>query len=203
MSEKTFRAVVAAVLVGALALAFVVTVVTLSPRSPEPLPGLTIVTSPSPTVVVTPIAGPVFETPDVVSVGIITRGSASRTTLRFEFVESNAKAIPNAPGAFLVTIKDHEADGSTVAFVGTPSVVAPGSLGAAAKLIRVNVLMVEIVASDPLNIESLTITGLGIAATTTAAIGPLTAEVGDFEGSLATGFSGETVPAPGTVIALP
>jgi hypothetical protein len=145
----------------------------------------------------------VFDSPGVVSVGLISRGSASPQTLRLELVEPSVGAIPDAAGALRVTLRDHDGNGSTVAFVGTPSVAAPDSLGATATLVTPNVLMVTIVASDRLNIESITITGLGIEATEQAAIGPLVAEVGDFDGSLSGGLTRDVLPSPGSVINLP
>ena len=206
MSEKTFRAVVAAVLVGALALAFGITAATLFalPSQPSPSPiASSARPTPGPTVVVTPAAGPVFETPGVVSVGQISRGSTSDTTLVVEFVESRHDAIPDGPGSFRVTLRDQAGDESTVAFIGEPLVAAPGSLGATASLVASNVLLVNIVASDRLNIESITITALALGATDTAALGPMIGEVGDFDGSLASGAIEDTLPSPGSVIALP
>jgi len=205
VSERTFRAVVAAVLVGALGLAFVISAATLLPRPSEPLPSPTVAISPTPgpTITATPIAGPVFDSPGVVSVGLISRVSSSRQTLRLELVEPSVSAIPDAPGALRVTLKDHDGNGSTVAFVGTPSVAAPGSLGATATLVMPNVLMVTIVASDEFNIESIMITGLGIEAAEKAAIGPVVAEIGDFEGSLSGGLTKDLVLSPGSVIDLP
>ena len=102
-----------------------------------------------------------------------------------------------------MTLADHAGDGSTVAFVGTPSVDAPGSLGATATLVAPNVLMVSIVASDTLNIEPITISGLGIRASSTAAIGSVTAELNGFTGSMATGAASNVLASPGSVIASP
>jgi len=207
MSERTFRAVVASVLVGALALAVVVAAAVFLPRSPEPSPSASIVTSPAPsplrTLAPTPIPGPAFAAPDVVSVGLISRGASSGKTLVLQFLESSADAMPAAPGSFRVTLADHAGDGSTVAFVGTPSVVAPGSLGVTATLVASNVLMVSIVASDTLNVELITIIGLGIGASSTAAIGPVNAELDGFAGSLATGAARNVLASPGSVIASP
>ena len=188
-------------------MAFVIAAATLLPRPSEPLPSpivaISLMPTPGPTFTATPIAGPVFDSPGVVSVGLISRGTASGQTLRLELVEPSVGAIPDAPGALRVTLKDHGGNGSTVAFVGTPSVAAPGSLGATATLVMPNVLMVTIVASDGLNIESITITGLGIEAREEAAIGPLVAEVGDFDGSLSGGLTRDVLPSPGSVINLP
>lgn len=207
MSERTFRAVVASVLVGALALAVIVATVVFLPRSPEPSPRASVVTSAAPgptrTLAPTRIPGPVFVAPDVVSVGLISRGASSDKTLVLQFVESSVDAIPDAAGSFQVTLADHAGDGSTVAFVGTPSVGAPGSLGATATLIAPNVLVVSIVASDIFNVEPITISGLGISASSTAGIGSVNAELDDFTGSLATGAARNVLASPGSVIASP
>lgn len=151
----------------------------------------------------TRIPDPVFVAPGVVSVGQISRGAGSGTTLVLEFIESSADAIPNAAGSFRVTLSDHAGDGSTVGFIGTPSVAAPGSLGATAILVAPNALMVSIVASDIYNVESITISGLGLGASATAAIGSVNAELKGFTGSLATGAASNILASPGSVIASP
>lgn len=206
MSERTFRAVVAAVLVGALALA-AVAVVALLPRSNEPLPTAPPSTGtgagPTLTVAPTPTAGPVFIAPDIVSVGLISRGASSGTTLELRFLEPRADAIANAPGSFRVTLTDRDRDGTTVAFVGVPSVSAPDTLGATASLAAPNVLMVSIVSSDTEIQELITIRGLGIRASSTAAVGPVRAELNAFAGSLALGVADSILPAPGSVVAGP
>ena len=206
MSERTFRTVVAAVLVGALALAVIVAIVTLLP-APAPTPSPSVPPGSTPTLratpAPTPVPGPVFETPGVVGVWRVARGSASAPTLVLEFVEPRIDAIPNAPGTFLVAITDSDGDGSTVAFTGTPVVAAPGSLGATARLVAPNALIVEIVASDPANIEPITITGLGITAGASAAVGPMRLDVTGFTGSLAAGTAPGGPGSPGSVAAGP
>lgn len=203
MSERTFRAIVAAVLVGALALAVAVVAVLL-PRPTQPSPGPSITESPtsSPTSSPTPTAfvGPALVAPGVVSVGLIPRGANSGQTLVLQFIEPSVDAIPNAPGSFRLTVADAAGDGSTVAFVGTPSVGAPGSLGTTVTVVAPNVLMISIQASDTLNVEPITIRGLGIDATSTAALGSLRLRLSDFTGSLAGGIANDTVPSPGTVV---
>lgn len=203
MSERTFRAVVAAALIGALVLATVVAVATLykpTLPAPSPRPVPTRTPSPAPSPTATPFSGPAFRTPDVVSVGLVARRSSSNETLILGFVESRPDAIPNAPGSFVVRLADRAGDPSGVAFIGTPQVVGPGSLGVNVTLPAPNVLRVDIVAADTFNVEALTITGLGISAADNAAIGPLTAEAGDFAGSLRGGLSSATLPSPGSVI---
>jgi hypothetical protein len=210
MSERTFRAVVAAVLVGAIALAFVVVAAVLLQQGPRPSPGPSASASPTaptpgPTAIEppTPVPGPVFVAADVVSVGQISRGASSGRTLKLQFLEASADAIPNAAGSFQVTLTDHAGDGSTVAFAGTPSVIAPDSLGATVSLVAPNVLLVSIAASDPFNVELMTISGLGISASSTAAIGSMNAKLDGFTGALATGAASDVLASPGSVTASP
>ena len=203
MSERTFRAVVAAVLVGALALAAVVAAAALyrpipPVPSPSPAPRASPSLAPSPTA--TRYNGPVFKAPGVVSVGLVARGGSSTETLVLEFVETQANAIPNAPGSFVVRLADRSGDESGVAFTGTPRMVGPGSLGVTVALAGPNVLQVDIVAADTFNVEAMTITGLGISASQTAALGPLTAVAEDFTGSLGGRLATDTLASPGSVI---
>jgi hypothetical protein len=142
----------------------------------------------------------VFKAPGVVSVGLVARGGSSTETLVLEFVETQANAIPNAPGSFVVRLADRSGDESGVAFTGTPRVVGPGSLGVTVALAGPNVLQVDIVAADTFNVEAMTITGLGIRASQSAAIGPLTAKAGDFTGSLGGGLATDALASPGSVI---
>jgi hypothetical protein len=209
VNEGTFRAVVAAVLVGALALAAVVAFAVLQPPSPSPAPGATPTARPTPTAPPTPAPTPtptpqlVFGDMGVTAVGSIPRGGNSGTTLVLRFTESSFDAIPDAAGSFTVTLADSAGVGTTLAFTGTPSIDAPGSLGVSAELVAGNVLRISIVASDTINVEPITVTGLGMGASGDAAVGPITAVVGDFTGAFAAGVANETLPSPGTVVAGP
>jgi hypothetical protein len=127
MSERTFRAVVAAVLVGALVLAAVVAFAVLQPPTPSPAPGATPTARPTPAPAPTPVPTPtptpqlVFGKMDVTAVGSVPRGSASGATLVLHFVESRADAIPPGAGSFTVTLTDPAGAGTTLSFTGTPS----------------------------------------------------------------------------------
>jgi hypothetical protein len=204
MSERTFRAVVAAVLVGVLALAAIV-VVALLPRPPAPSPTPTPPPSAAPTPVPTPTPTPppVFGEVAVTGVGDVPRGGESAATLVLRFVEGGNDAIPDAPGSFTVTLADAAGAATTLAFAGTPSVDAPGSLGASAGFAAPGVLKIDIVASDLFNVEPITITGLAISASPSAALGPIRATLGGFEGSLAGGVAKPDLPSPGMVVAAP
>ena len=206
MSAGTFRAVVAAVLVGALALAAVVAFAVLRPPAPRPESRPTPTPHPTPTppftAAPTPAPTPqlVFGEPEVTGVGGIPRGSASAATLVLRFTESSGDAIPNAAGSFTVTLTDSDG-GTSLAFTGSPALDAPGSLGASAELVAGNVLRISIVASDTFNVEPITVVGLGIGASGAAALGPIRAEMGGFTGALAAGVADPGMPSPGTVVA--
>lgn len=207
MSERTFRAVVAAVLVAALALAATVAFAVLQPPSPSPAPGATPNARPTATAPPTPAPTPtptpqlVFAEVDVTGVGSVPRGGASGTTLVLRMVESSVDAIPDGAGSFTVTLADSAGVGTTLAFTGSPTIDAPGSLGVTAELSAGNVLRISIVAADIFNIEPITIAGLGIGASDDAALGPVTAGLGDFTGALAAGVANVALPSPGTVVA--
>lgn len=208
MSERTFRAVVAAVLVGALALAAVVAfAVLLPPPGPVPTTAPTVRPTPTPVETAAPTPTPtpklVFEEVGVTAVGSVPRGGASGATLQLRFTESSVDAIPDAAGSFTVTLADSAGVGTRLQFAGTPSIDAPGSLGVSAELVAGNVLRISIVASDIFNIEPITVTGLRIGASPEAALGPITAVMGDFTGAFAAGVANETLPSPGTVVAAP
>jgi hypothetical protein len=66
-----------------------------------------------------------------------------------------------------------------------------------------NVLTVEILDSDTLNIEPIIVTGLGIAASSTAAPGTIEATMGAFTGSLAGGAASDVLVSPGSVVSGP
>ena len=204
MSETTFRAVVASVMVGFLALAIIV-FIGLVPRSTEPSPSgsvaNTAVPSRAPSVSPTRNPGPAFAAPNVVGVGTVPRGTTSTRTVELRFVEPIADAIAPGAGSFTVTLADSAGDGSAAGFVGTPAVDAPGSLGATVKLLRPNVLVVSIADSDPLNVESMTISGLAVQAYSAAATGSIDVAFGVFTGSLVQGVAGETVVSIGSISA--
>jgi len=213
MSERTFRTVVAAVLVGALLLAVAVAGAVVLRQSPGASASASVPTyasfapsrTPAPTGAPAPTGtpGPVFTVPRVTGVGRIPRGGSTGPTLVLQFLELRPDAIPNAAGSFRVTLTDNAGHGTTVAFTGTPAVVGPDSLGATARLINANVLQVSITGSDPYHVELMTIRGLGISAASSAVLGPVHAELGDCTGSLARGAATNVLASPGTVVAIP
>jgi hypothetical protein len=205
MSERTFRAVVAAVLVGALALAAVVVFVGLSSPSPSPAPTAVRTATPRPTPVATstPTPGPVFGEVQVSAVGSIPRGGTSPTSFALHAIESRKDAIAAAPGSFTLTLTDSSGAGTTLALTGTPSVDAPGWMGVKAEVVGGNTLRISVAMSDLTLLEQFTVSGLGIRATPGAALGPISATLEDFTGSLAGGVAKRVLASPGTIVAGP
>jgi hypothetical protein len=144
-------------------------------------------------------ARPAFGTVTVAGAGTIHRGGSSGLTLTLSFNEASVAAIGRGPGSFEVTLTDSAGSTSTVTFTGTPSTAkSPGSLGASAP-VSGNVLTVRILDSDTVNIEPNIVTGLGIAASSTAAIGSTMATMRGFTGSLAGGATSDLLASPGSV----
>jgi len=140
----------------------------------------------------------------VSGVGTIARGASSADVLRLAFNEAGVGAFERGPGAFTATITDAARSGSAVRFIGEPSTAtSPGSLGATATIGGANVLTIMIRDSDTANIEPIIVTGLGIAVSASAAVGPIHATLGDFTGSLVGGAVDTPVVALGTVTAGP
>jgi hypothetical protein len=215
MSEQTFRTVVAAVLVGALVLAIVVVIAILPrPATPEPSPAPstgqattsapTSSSAPTSTSAPTPSPAPSAPVPwaeaSLTGVGEVQLGTDSASAFVFKLTEVGVDAIPDAPGSFRLTLTD-AAGNPSVTYVGTPTIDAPGSLGITTQLTAPNVLMVSIVASDVLNVEPITIGGLTIRAAPTSALGPVSLQLSEFDGSLAGGTTGGDLPPVGTVVA--
>ena len=203
MSERTFRAVVAAVLIGALVLAIVVAFALLQPPAPRPGPSTTMSPTPTSMATPTPTPGVVFDTVAVSPVGSIPRGGGSATSFALHVVESKIDAIAAAPGSFTLTVADSSGAGTTLAFTGTPSVVAPGWMGVKAEVVAGNTLRISVAMSDLTLLEQFWVSGLGIHAAPGAALGPIKATLGDFTGSLVGGVANAVLLSPGTVVTGP
>ena len=145
------------------------------------------------------VAPPAFSTVTVTGVGTILRGGSSGPTLTLSFNEASIASIGRGPGSFEVTLTDSAGSATTVAFIGTPSAAkSPGSLGASGTASG-NLLTVRILDSDTVNVEPIIVTGLGIAASSTAAPGPIVATMRAFTGSLAGGAPSDLLASPGSV----
>ena len=138
---------------------------------------------------------------EVTGVGEITQGGTSPDELVLHVTEAGNATIGTGPGSFQVTLTDHAGLPDTIAYTGTPSVSGPGSLGVTASLTAPDVLTVSIVDSDTLNIETITIEGLGIRASPAAAPGSINAVIGGCSGSLAGCTATNVLTSPGSVVA--
>ena len=145
-----------------------------------------------------PVAlGPV----EVTGVGDVAQGKVSGNDLVLRFTEASPAAIAAGSGSFEVTLTDQSGSPDTIGFAGTPSIEAPGSLGASVTLTGPNVLTVSIVDSDMFNIEPMTINGLGVRAAANAALGSINGFISGCSGSLAGCTALNELSSPGTVVA--
>lgn len=125
--------------------------------------------------VATVAAPAVFASTAVTSAGTVPRGGTSTGTASFTFTENTANCFTNVaqPAALVVTILD-AANNPTVTFVGPPVVSGPGTVGATATVAG-NVLTIAFAGASPVNVEQITVSGLKISATATAATGAIKA----------------------------
>jgi hypothetical protein len=149
----------------------------------------------------TPTPPPVaFAAVEVTSLGDIGQATESELGLVVLFTEAAPAAISQGAGSLQVTLTDHAGLPDSLQFIGLPVVEGPGSLGATATLSGRNVMTISIVDSDPLNIEPMTISGLGIRASPGAAIGAINAVVSGCAGSLAGCTEMNVLRSPGNVV---
>jgi hypothetical protein len=162
-----------------------------SPPTPRPTPLETQMQTAAP---------PAFASVAVTAVGTIRRGGSSADTLVLTCQEASVGSIGRGPGSFEVSLSDQAGSPSTVSFIGSPSTAgSPGSLGATATIYG-NTLVVTILDSDQRNVEPIIVTGIGIAASPSAALGPIQVTVGSFAGSLAGGAAHAILQSPGSVV---
>jgi hypothetical protein len=129
------------------------------------------------------------------SAGNVPRAGTSTGTVSLTFTESAAACLANPlPASPDITVTIDQAG---VTFSGTPVVSAPGSLGATASASGA-VLTINLTGSDPLNVETLSITGLTLSATAAAPLGGVTATLGGDAATLLC-FTGGTTTATGVV----
>lgn len=140
---------------------------------------------------------------EVIGVGELGRGATSSDDLVIRLTELANDSIRPGAGSLDLVMTDSAGTGDAVSFTGTPSIFAPGSLGVTAHLTRGNMLTIEIVDSDPLNIEPMTIEGLRLVASTSAALGKVNLSVSGCSGSLAGCTADSGLASPGTVIEAP
>ena len=144
----------------------------------------------------TVVAPAAFASTAVTSVGTIPLGGTSSTAATFTFTENAAGSFPSGGGTLIVTLTD-SAGGSTVHFTGTPTLTAPGSLGASITVDSSgNFFTINASASDTSNVEQITVGGLKISADTGAALGAINANL---TGSLAGDVIAATTTATGVL----
>ena len=133
------------------------------------------------------------------SAGSVAQGATSTGTATILFTESSATALTAlAPGCLQVSITPAAPVVGTVTWAGTPVVSAPGSLGATASLAG-NILTVKITASDNANVETISISGLKVTASSDATPGAVVATLAACPTGTDIGpaFTGGTVTATG------
>lgn len=168
-----------------------------SPPTPSPTPTPTSPTQPP------PAPSPALGSVTVTAVGTIQRGGSSGDTLTLSFIEAGVAAIGSGPGSFEVTLSDQAGSTSTVSFVGVPSTAASSvSLGASAS-VSGGTLTVHTLDSNATFLDRIVVTGIGIAAASSAAPGPIEAKMGSFAGSLAGGAASDVLVSPGSVAGSP
>jgi len=167
----------------------------------------------------TAVAPSAFAAATSAGVGSVGRGSTSTNAATFTFSEENAGCIYNAVTVLgggqvdlLVKIAPKAPGAGTVQFVGTPTLVAPGSLGGAvASVVQSasglnDTLRIRIYAGDQINKQQITVTGLKVKASSGATLGDIQTGLSSSDGnvlatSLAGCFLGSTATASGTVSA--
>ena len=135
------------------------------------------------------------------AVGDVVQGGVSANELVLVFSEAGPTGMTAGPGSFQVTVTDHAGLPGTLRFTGTPSAAGPGSLGVSATLSAPNVVTISIADSDSVNLEPITVTGLGIEASPNAALGSMQAVVSGCSGSLDGCIARNVLAPPGTVVA--
>lgn len=149
----------------------------------------------------TPTPSPLSLAPiEVTGVGDLRQGTTSTDDLVIRLTELENDSILPGAGAFELVLADSAGGQDAVVFTGTPTITAPGSLGATARLTRRNVLTVEIVDSDSFNIEQVTIGGLRLSASASAPVGALTLTIGGCTASFAGCAASNVLASPGTVV---
>jgi hypothetical protein len=131
------------------------------------------------------------------SAGNVAQGTTSVGTASFLFTENTIAALPNAPGSMTVTITPASPGLGSVAWAGTPVVSAPASLGASVTIVG-NVLNISIAGSDTANIETISITGLRVSASSDASPGAVVATLGG-DAAVWGAFVAATTTATGTL----
>jgi len=150
-------------------------------------------------------ASSAFASASVTSGGSVARGSTTTAGVTIQLNENTAACLtavgvgqsPNPAVAddLVITLTDSAASAATVDFVGTPTITAPGSLGASAALSGGN-LVIQLTGTDTINVEAITVSGLNVSTTAAAALGSVSATL---TGPSAACFISGTVTATGVI----
>jgi len=133
----------------------------------------------------------------VSGVGTISQGATSSGTATFTFTENSAAALTTS-GFLQVCIDDAAPSAGTVTFEGTPTISAPGSLGATVSGGGgTSCFTVNVTGNDPLNIETIVVGGLKIKASAGASAGAIVATLTATAGNVNAAFQGGTATATG------
>jgi len=167
----------------------------------------------------TAVAPSAFAAATTAGVGNVGRASTSTATATFTFSEETTSCIHDAVAAadgeadLFVQIAPKDPDGAgplfpsgSVQFVGTPTLVAPGSLGGAtATLVQTGLFLndtirIRIFGGDAFNKQQITVSGLKVKASAGATLGAIQTGMFSDDGNvLARCFLGTTATASGTV----
>ncbi len=133
------------------------------------------------------------------------RGSTTTGTVTIVLTENTAACLtalmvgqspnPAVSPDLTITLTDDAASAATVDFTGTPTVTAPGSLGASASVSGGD-LLINFTGTDTINVEQVTIGGLMVATTAAADLGAVDATL---TGPAAGCFVSATTTATGVV----
>ncbi len=116
--------------------------------------------------------------------GVVAQGTTSAGTATILFTENSASAL-GATGYLYVDIAPAAPGAGTVSWAGTPVISAPDSLGASVSIsgsVTGNRLSIRILGYDNANVETISITGLKVKASSTASPGAVVATLSDSTG---------------------
>jgi hypothetical protein len=150
-------------------------------------------------------ASSVLAAASVTSGGSVARGSTTTGGVTITLTENTAACLtavmvgqspnPAVPNDLVITLTDSTPDATTVDFVGTPTITAPGSLGASAALSGGD-LVIQLTGTDTINVEAITVSGLNVSTTAAAALGSVSATL---TGPASGCFISATVTATGVI----
>lgn len=143
-------------------------------------------------------ASSVMAAASITSAGSVARGSTTTGTVTIVLTENTAACLVGLVGGvddLTITLTDSAASAATVDFTGTPTITAPGSLGASAA-VSAGDLVIQLTGTDGVNVEQITVSGLMVSTTAGAALGAVSATL---TGAASGCFISATTTATGVV----